>query len=323
VKAVSLFSGCGGADLGLRGKFHFNGKGYSSNGVEIVHASDIDSKSVLTYNQNFEIPALIADVKNLHFGLHSADIVIGGFPCQSFSSVNPTKNPFDSRGQLYNEFVRVVQEIEPRFFVGENVRGFFSLKGGFFFKDFEAKMKKTGYRVCHAILRAADYGVPQLRDRLFVVGVRNDLPREFIFPHPLFGDGSRDRIPYVPIASFLDDHAEVGEKYYFSQRAVDGVKRAKKNMKRALAQDPNGPSLTLTSHLAKVSLNSRDPVLLVDARRERYRRFTPREAARLQSFPESFSFAGSESDAYRQIGNAIPPVVMWHIARAAKRILRP
>ena len=94
------------------------------------------------------------------------------------------------------------------------------------------------------------------------------------------------------------------------------MKRAKNNMKRGLAQDLNKPCLTVTSHLAKVSLNSRDPVLLVEANKELYRRFTPREAARIQSFPDSFEFPVSESAAYRQIGNAIPPVLMWQVANA-------
>ena len=106
------------------------------------------------------------------------------------------------------------------------------------------------------------------------------------------------------------------KRYYFSERAVQGMKNAKNNMKRGLAQNLDEPSLTVTSHLAKVSLNSRDPVLLVDPERELYRRFTPREAARIQSFPDTFEFAGSEADAYRQIGNAIPPVMFWHIAKS-------
>ena len=91
------------------------------------------------------------------------------------------------------------------------------------------------------------------------------------------------------------------------------MKNAKKNMKRGLAQNLNEPCLTITSHLAKVSLNSRDPVLLVDPEKELYRRFTPLEAARIQSFPDDFKFAGSETNAYKQIGNAIPPVLFWHI----------
>lgn len=99
------------------------------------------------------------------------------------------------------------------------------------------------------------------------------------------------------------------------------MKNAKNNMKRGLYQDLNQPCLTVTSHLAKVSLNSRDPVLLVDAKKERYRRFTPSEAARIQSFPDEFRFAGSELDAYRQIGNAIPPVMFWHIMKSVQDYL--
>ena len=99
------------------------------------------------------------------------------------------------------------------------------------------------------------------------------------------------------------------------------MKNAKNNMKRGLAQNLDEPCLTITSHLAKTSLNSRDPVLLVDADKELYRRFTPREAARIQSFPDSFIFAGSEGDAYRQIGNAIPPVMFWYIAKSIYSLL--
>ena len=98
-------------------------------------------------------------------------------------------------------------------------------------------------------------------------------------------------------------------------QSVQGVKNAKNNMKRGLWQDLNAPCLTLTSHLAKVSMNSRDPILLVDADKELYRRFTPREAARIQSFPDTFKLHSSEAKSYKQIGNAIPPVMMWYIAK--------
>ena len=106
------------------------------------------------------------------------------------------------------------------------------------------------------------------------------------------------------------------QKYYFSERAVQGVKNAKNNMKRGLWQDLNQPCLTITAHLAKTSMNSRDPILLVDADKELYRRFTPREAARIQSFPDTFLLNDSEPKSYKQIGNAIPPVMMWHITKA-------
>ena len=125
----------------------------------------------------------------------------------------------------------------------------------------------------------------------------------------------------MPLSVAVPKLAIEQEKYYFSERAVQGMKNAKNNMKRGLYQDLNKPCLTVTSHLAKVSLNSRDPVLLVNPEKELYRRFTPLEAARIQSFPDEFIFAGSETDAYRQIGNAIPPVMFWHISDSVKNYL--
>ena len=100
------------------------------------------------------------------------------------------------------------------------------------------------------------------------------------------------------------------------------MKNAKKNMKRGLAQDLSEPCLTVTSHLAKVSLNSRDPVLLVDPEKERYRRFTVREAARIQSFPDNFVFPVTDTQAYKQIGNAIPPVLFWHVMQSVLEVLQ-
>ena len=104
---------------------------------------------------------------------------------------------------------------------------------------------------------------------------------------------------------------EVPEKYFFSQKAVDGMMRKRETMNKGRAQDITQPCNTVGAHLAKVSLNSTDPVLMVG---ERYRRFTPREVARIQSFPENFELVGSESAQYRALGNAIAPVMFWHVA---------
>ena len=111
------------------------------------------------------------------------------------------------------------------------------------------------------------------------------------------------------------------EKYYFSKRAVQGLKNAKKNMKRGLWQDLAGPCLTITSHLAKVSLNSTDPVLLVSPEDELYRRFTPLEAARIQSFPDWYFFTGNTRNQFKQIGNAVPPLLGGVFAEQFKNIL--
>ena len=108
------------------------------------------------------------------------------------------------------------------------------------------------------------------------------------------------------------------EKYFFSQRAVDGMMKKRASMNKGRAQDVTKPCNTVGAHLAKVSLNSTDPVLFVG---ERYRRFTPREVARIQSFPESFELVGSEAAQYRALGNAIPPVMFWYVAKTVREKL--
>lgn len=320
LKAISLFCGCGGADLGLIGGFKYLGKEYGENPVDIVHASDIDKKAVLTYNENFEHKAVCEDVRDIDFSSIDADIVIGGFPCQNFSTLNPTKNPEDRENQLFWEMSRVVSEVKPKVIIGENVKGFASLKKGRYLNMAISSFEELGYKVHWKILNSSHYGVPQLRERVIIVGFRGDIADqvEFSYPEQEFGLDSK---PLVPLKAVLIDDDIVGEKYYFSERAVAGVKKAKPNMKRAVAQDVNGPCLTITSHLAKVSLNSRDPVLLVDPEKERYRRFSPLEAARIQSFPDEFKFVGSQGDAYRQIGNAIPPVLMWEVMQSILKAL--
>jgi len=320
MRVVSLFAGCGGSDLGITGGFNYLGKRYAKNDAKIIFASDLDKKAVATYNLNFKHKAHVGDIRKVSLKGEKVDLIVGGFPCQSFSSVNPSKDPTDSQAQLFNEMLRIVRETKPKYVIGENVKGFYNLHGGIYFSDYSKKLKRSGYRVYHQVVMAADFGIPQLRQRLIVIGIRNDIKGEFEFPRPLYGPNSQKKLDYVPLKKVIKSLSDVPEKYYFSKRAVRGVKKAKKNMKRALAQNLNGPSLTITSHLAKVSLNSRDPVLLVNEKNEIYRRFTPAEAAAIQSFPSNFRFSGSEADAYRQIGNAIPPVMMWYLVRALKKL---
>jgi len=316
-RVVSLFCGCGGADLGLLGGFIYNRHRYAKLPFAIVYATDINEKAIATYSKNFKSGKVVcADVKSLEIAsLPACDIIVGGFPCQSFSTVNPTKNPFDERGKLYEELVGIAKVKKPRVVIAENVKGFKTLHGGLIFDTFVSKLKEAGYESYHSMINASDYGVPQKRERIIIVAVRNDINAEFVFP-PKTTETKK-----VPLSVAVPKVGIEDKKYYFSERAVEGLKKAKNNMKRGLAQNLDEPCLTVTSHLAKTSLNSRDPVLLVDTGKELYRRFTPREAARIQSFPDSFEFAGSEMDAYKQIGNAIPPVMFWHIANAVSVFL--
>lgn len=324
LRVVSLFSGCGGSDLGMIGGFKFLGKKYGKLPYEIVFANDNDAKAVATYNANFSHPATLGSILDLHDQVPDHDILIGGFPCQSFSSVNPTKDPTDDRAQLYKEMARILREKQPMAFIGENVKGLVLLSKGEFFKKITEEFADAGYKLKHLVVNTADYGVPQKRQRVFIVGIRNDIDTEFFFPEPTHSEtGGGGTKKWTPLKEVIDSLVPEDPKYYFSEKAVQGMKNAKNNMKRGLAQDLSCPSLTLTSHLAKVSLNSRDPVLLVDAAKELYRRFTPLEAARIQSFPDDFKWVGSDAAAYKQIGNAIAPVMMWHISQRLAEVLAP
>ena len=165
----------------------------------------------------------------------------------------------------------------------------------------------------YTVLNAAEYGVPQKRERVIIVGFRKDLGVDFAFPTPPL-DNTED---HVPLSAVIE--ASVPEKYYFSEKAVVGMMKNRESMNKGRDQDVTKPCNTVGAHLAKVSLNSTDPVLLVNGR---YRRFTPREVARIQSFPEKFQLIGSEAAQYRALGNAIPPVMFWYVARAVAEVLR-
>ena len=310
-RVVSLFAGCGGCDQGIIGDFRFNKHKYERLPYELVYAMDIDQKALNTHKLNFKgAEVKCADICSVDASeIPDCDIVIGGFPCQSFSTVNPTKDPFDDRANLYKQMVRIVKAKQPLAFVAENVKGLMTLHKGEIFERVCKAFEDAGYVLSYKLLNSADYGVPQKRERVILVGYRKDLKIKYVFPEETHKDH------WTPLSVAVPTLAIDDEKYYFSQRAVEGMKNAKPNMKRGLWQRLDEPCLTVTSHLAKVSLNSRDPVLLVDAEKELYRRFTPREAARIQSFPDSFEFAGTEVDAYRQIGNAVPPVLFWNVAK--------
>lgn len=317
LKVVSLFSGCGGCDQGMVGGFDFNQIHYARLPYKIIYALDIDQKALNTHKLNFEcdntVCGNICDIPSEQIPYH--DVLVGGFPCQSFSTVNPTKDPFDDRANLYKQMVRIANDKQPKVIIAENVKGLMTLHKGAIFKGVLKAFEDAGYILSYQLLNAANYGVPQKRERVILVGFRKDLQITFEFPKETTAD------KWVPLSVAVPKLAIDEQKYYFSQKAVQGMKNAKPNMKRGLWQKLDEPCLTVTSHLAKVSLNSRDPVLLVNPETELYRRFTPREAARIQSFPDNFEFAGSELDAYRQIGNAVPPVLFWHIAHKVAEYL--
>jgi len=317
---VSLFAGCGGMDLGAIGGFNFNGKRYQRNPIEIVHASDFDKRVTSLYDQNFSHKSVLMDVRELGAeSLPDFDILTGGFPCQSFSisAQNPKRLGFkDSRGQLFFEICRILKERKPQVFIAENVKGIISANHGEAFPLILEEFARAGYFVQWKLLNASHFGVPQKRERVFIVGFRSqDHADRFEFPSPVTESNP------VPLRIALDPEDRIDSRFYFSARAVRGMKNTKNSltMNKGRAQDPSTPCNTVSSHLAKVSLNSTDPVLKVG---NRYRMFTPREVARIQSFPDSFSLEGSRTSAYIGLGNAVPPVLMWHVSRSVLKALK-
>lgn len=310
LKVASMFCGCGGMDLGILGGFEYLGKRYAKLPYEIVYALDNDEYCTKIYNDNFKHKCVVQDIKSLDIAsLPDFDVLIGGFPCQSFSisAQNPPRLGYkDERGMLFFEMVKILRERHPRFFIAENVKGLLSANKGKAFPMIIEEFETAGYKVVHKLLNAEEYGVPQRRQRVVIVGFRDeDDYNRFNYPMPI---NNRKTLGDV-----IDLSADNDDKWFFSQKAVDGMMAVREKMNKGRIQSLNEPCNTISSHLAKVSLNSTDPVRFVN---DRYRRFTPRECARIQSFPDSFVLDSvSEARQYKAIGNAVPPVMMWYVAK--------
>lgn len=316
LKVASLFCGCGGTDVGLLGGFDFLGDNYAKNPMEIVYANDIEESACRIFEENFGVIPDRRDIRTVPASeIPEIDVLTGGFPCQSFSIVaqNPKRLGYkDERGMLFFEMCRILREKQPKCFIAENVKGLLSANKGEAFPLIISEFEKSGYQVTHKLINAAAFGVPQKRERVIIVGIRNDLGFKYEFPNDVLAEDE-----YAVLGSVVENR--VDEKYFFSEKAVQGMRAAKRDMNKGRAQDLNKPCNTVGSHLAKVSLNSTDPVLLDGGR---YRRFTPREVARIQSFPESFKLIGVEGAQYRALGNAIPPVMFWYVSHQLCKLLK-
>lgn len=308
LKVVSLFSGCGGTDLGIEGGFYYLDKEYKRHNTEIIFANDFDKNACDIFNANFGVKCINSDIKDINEdSIPVHDILTGGFPCQSFSIVaqNPPRLGYkDEKGKLFFEMVRILKHKKPTVFIAENVKGILSANEKRAFPLILINFEEAGYKITWDILNAAEYGIPQKRERVFIVGVRNDINYKFVFPSPTTKD------THVPLKKALLDDNKIPEKYFFSQRAIEGLLRSNQAMNKGRVQNIEKPCNTVGAHLAKISLNSTDPVIITKGK---YRRFLPREVARIQSFPDSFKLIGSETAQYRALGNAISPVLMWHI----------
>ena len=317
IKVASLFCGCGGMDLGVIGGFSFLGKEYNENPFEIVYSVDFDEYCTKIYNDNFVHKCVVKDVRDIEIEkLPNFDMLIGGFPCQSFSisAQNPPRLGFkDERGMLFFEMVKILKKRKPRFFIAENVKGILSANEGKAFPMIINEFRDAGYHVMYKLLNASDYGVPQKRERVIIMGFLSyEDYNIFKYPSKLKNEDKK------VLGDVLIPEENRNEALFFSEKAVAGMMAVREKMNKGRIQNLDEPCNTISAHLAKVSLNSTDPVLFVNGR---YRRFSSREAARIQSFPDNFKLNSvSQGRQYKAIGNAVPPVMMWHIIRALQKV---
>lgn len=318
IKVASLFCGCGGMDLGVLGGFSYLGKEYARTPFEIVYSVDNDPYCTQIYNDNFDHKCMVKDVREIDIAkMPEFDMLIGGFPCQSFSisAQNPPRLGYkDERGMLFFEMVKILKERHPRFFIAENVKGLLSANNGKAFPMILTEFKNAGYHVTYKLLNAWEHGVPQKRERVIIVGCREDEDfSRFHFPSELLFNERK------VLKDVIIEEEDKNEDLFFSEKAVAGMLAVKEKMNKGRVMKLNEPCNTISAHLAKVSLNSTDPVLMVSGR---YRRFSTREAARIQSFPDSFVLDSvSANRQYKAIGNAVPPVLMWYVSNSLSTVI--
>lgn len=307
MKIVSLFSGAGGFDLGVH-----------QAGNEIIWANDIDKDAVATYNKNIENRAVCADIKDIAVSkIPKADAIIGGFPCQGFSQANLLRSADDERNRLYKFFYRAVGGNQPKFFIAENVRGILSLDGGKAIEQIVGDFKAAGYIVTVTLVNVANYGVPQKRQRVFIIGQRKDLANEILFNFPK-QTHDKDGIsqPWVSIKSAIECYPDPDKPNDYLNHIYSAYKVAYRNFTGHRITDPDKPSPTI---LARG--NGKGGVCAIPHYNGK-RRLTIRESAAVQTFPDDFEFIGQMNSCYRQIGNAVPVHFAKLLGQELKRLER-
>lgn len=335
LNVVSLFSGVGGMDLGFEGGFKYLGEEYASNPFKVIFANDIFKQAADVYESNFNISVERRDISNLDvakdFPKSEVDVILGGFPCQTFSYSGKRGGLSDPRGQLYKQMIRVIEHYKPKMFVAENVDGIRNSKKNFEGEDVKVSaldyiledFDNAGYNVQYHVLNAADYGVPQSRRRVIIMGIRKDLGTtdDVFYPQPIFDEkGTSTGRTWRTSSDGIDDLWEKVNDPTISNHSVKDISKAKfypgKKMQGNNQIKENKPAPTIRAeHHGNIEAHYRSySVDLEDM--NAWRRLSVRECARLQSFPDTFNFTCSASSAYKGIGNAVPPVMGWHIARA-------
>lgn len=299
MKVVSLFSGAGGLDLGFQMAGH-----------EIIWANDIYEDAVATYRKNLGDHIVLGDISEIDTDdIPDCDIVIGGFPCQGFSVANTKRHAADERNALYKQLIRVVKAKKPKFFLAENVKGITTLEHGKVFQMILNDFSSMGYKVISQILNAANYGVPQTRLRVIIIGVRNDIDFEYVFPNPTNSESGKDGLPiWISVSEAM---APIPDPDLPNNLPNHDYSKYKLNFNGYLghrALNPEKPAPTVTARG-----DDRGGVVVLPHPNGQ-RRMSCRELAAVQSFPLTYVFSGNRSSVYRQIGNAVPPLLGYAVA---------
>ncbi len=299
MKIVSLFSGAGGLDLGFKIANH-----------NIVWANDNYADAVATYKNNIGDHIVCDSIENINANaIPDCDIVIGGFPCQGFSVANMKRHEKDERNKLYLELIKVIKEKKPKFFVAENVKGLISLSSGEVFQIILNDFKSMGYKVSYKIMNAADYGVPQTRVRVIIVGVRNDINYNYEFPAPTHDkNGANGLLKWVSVSEAIQELPDPDLPNNLQNHEYSKFKIKNNGYIGHRKLDPEKPAPTVTARG-----DSKGGVVILP-HPNAIRRMSCRELAVIQSFPIDFVFKGNNSSIYRQIGNAVPPMLGRAIA---------
>lgn len=296
---ISLFSGAGGLDLGL-----------AQTGHSIVWANDFDFDATQTYKQNIGDHVTCEDIAEISASdVPGGDVVVGGFPCQGFSRANYQRVKGDPRNKLYTHFLRFVKDKRPLYFLAENVRGILSMQGGKTIQNILRDFSRIGYRVQHRLFNLADYGVPQIRQRVIIAGTLKSLPLEMDYVYPTQTHCKPARCkdmslpPWVTISEALEGIPEPsGGKSDLPNHICSKYKITNRDFTGHRWTDPNKPSPTI---LARGNAKGGVCVLQHPGNQ---RRLSVRESAVIQTFPLDFEFVGAMTSCYRQVGNAVPPL---------------
>ena len=289
-------------DLGFKGGFGFLGKHYGRNGFDIIWANEINPHACATYRLNLGDHIVEGDINACMDKLPAyADVVIGGFPCQDISINGKMQGLAGKRSSLYTAIVETVSRLCPKVFVAENVGSLLMKKHEDALQRILSDFKSLGYNVTYHLYHAEKYGVPQTRERVIFVGTRCDMPA-FISPESCSSPPVTAQEALVDLESRPQDKAF---SHVWSEAKVSGEQG-----NRHLIADRPGYTIRAECH-GNIQFHYALP-----------RRISMREAARIQSFPDSFRFVDGIRATERQIGNAVPPVLAWHVAKAVEAVLR-